>query len=179
MGAREAGHDEYCEVSTEGRFVASATTAAPFTTPPTPLPTRSPTPPPTPSPTRLPTPRPPTSPPTSPPTHSPTSPPATRSPTPPTPLSPGCYYKQAMASSKCPGSGPFLDWERDVWGEANADSGASLENCLARKTGHDGYCEVSTEWRFVPSSPAPAAPGDSSSPSFKPQPCNWGDDLHS
>merc|ERR1712187_134946 len=26
---------------------------------------------------------------------------------------------------------------------------------------------------------APAAPGDSSSPSFKPQPCNWGDDLHS
>merc|ERR1712048_208919 len=101
--ARKAGHDEHCEVSTEWRFVASAPTAAPFTPPPTPTPTRSPTPPPTPSPTRL--------------------------PTPPTPLSPGCYYKQTLASSKCPGSGPFLDWVRDVWGEANANSGASQEDC--------------------------------------------------
>merc|ERR1712151_854500 len=110
----------------------------------------------------------------------PTPPPTpfpTRSPTPPTPLAPGCYYKQALASSKCPG--PFLDWERDVWGEANANSGASQEDCMARKAGHDEYCAVSTEWRFVPSAPTPAPIGDSSAVSFKPQPCNWEDDLHS
>merc|ERR1711879_192271 len=115
----------------------------PPTPSPTPIPTHSPTsgpptPPPANAPTLSPTSRSPTPPPTQFPTHSPT---------PPTLLSPGCYYKQAMASSKCPG--PFLDWERDVWGEANANSGASLENCMARKAGHDGYCEVSTAWRFV------------------------------
>merc|ERR1711879_1024000 len=109
----------YCGVITEWRFVVGATTPAP--PPPTSFPTRSPTPPPTPFPTR--------------------------SPTPVTPLPFGCYFKQASASSKC--GGPFLEWERDFWGEANANSAASEANCMARKTGHDGYCGVTTEWRFV------------------------------
>merc|ERR1719356_690257 len=111
------------------------------------------------------------------------------------PMPPGCYYKQASASQKC--GGPFLEWERDVWGEANADSGTSEENCLARKAGHDAYCGVTTEWRSVGAPPTPATapaptaapkptptptaepPGDSLSLSFEPYSCKWKHDLHS
>jgi len=109
-------------------------------------------------------------------------------PTPMPPLPPGCYYKQPSAAPKC-GGGPFFEWERDVWGEANANSGTSKDDCLARKPGHDSYCEVSTEWRFVGASLAPAPStmptttalpsGSDSSPSFEPHACNWADDLHS
>merc|ERR1712151_498329 len=105
------------------------------------------------------------------------------SPTPPTKLPSGCYYKQDSASSKC--AGPFLEWERDFWGEANANSGASEEDCMARKTGHDGYCGVTTEWRFVGGAETPApeheitttAPFGDSSFRPEPYPCNWRNDL--
>lgn len=77
-------------------------------------------------------------------------------------LAPGCYLKQSEASPKECG-GPFLEWERDFWGEANANSGASEASCLARKARHDAYCEVSTEWLFVDTlsevTPASLAPG--------------------
>merc|ERR1719356_1762977 len=85
----------------------------------------------------------------------PTPPPAPLRPTPaPTPLPPssllpGCYFKQPEASTRGCG-GPFLQWERDAWGEANVNSRASEAACLGRKQGHDAYCEVITEWLFVP-----------------------------
>jgi len=51
-------------------------------------------------------------------------------------------------------------------GEANANSGTSEADCMARKAGHDAYCEVNTEWFFggstspVPSPrPAPSPAG--------------------
>merc|ERR1711920_294531 len=65
---------------------------------------------------------------------------------------------------------------------------------MARKSEHDGYCGVTTEWRFVGgvATPAPepetttkttttAQSGDSSSDSFRPEPypCNWNRDLQS
>lgn len=65
-----------------------------------------------------------------------------------TPTSPGCYFKQASHSSKC--GGPHTEWEKDAWGMQNAESGDSETKCRSRKSGHDSYCEVSSEWLFVP-----------------------------
>merc|ERR1712176_866429 len=71
-------------------------------------------------------------------------------------LLPGCYYKQPTASSKC--GGPFTEWERDVWGEENAQSSEIEALCKARKDGHDAYCGVTTEWQFVETSSLPGSP---------------------
>merc|ERR1719356_1100310 len=122
----------------------------------------------------------------------PTPPPAPLRPTPaPTPLPPssllpGCYFKQPEASTRGCG-GPFLQWERDAWGEANVNSRASEAACLGRKQGHDAYCEVITEWLFVPmplpkqiptpiptpsfTSTSPFASGGTSSISFETSKC--------
>merc|ERR1719356_558476 len=80
------------------------------------------------------------------------------------PSSPGCYFKQPAASSKC--GGPFPEWERDTWGETNANSGATEAECMARKAGHDAYCEVSTEWFF--------GGATTPSPSSRPSPSQGG-----
>merc|ERR1712176_334758 len=87
-----------------------------------------------------------------------------RNPSPPASLAPGCYLKQSEASPRECG-GPFLDWARDVWGEANANSAVSEVACLSRKEDHDAYCEVSTEWLFVGTS-STLMPEDTSSISF-------------
>jgi len=68
----------------------------------------------------------------------------------PSPLEPGCYFKQSTGSEKCDMPEPVLSWARDTWGEENENSGASESDCMARKSGHDEYCEVTTEWLYVP-----------------------------
>jgi len=121
-------------------------------------------------------------------------------PTAPT-LAPGCYLKQPTASSKC--GGPYLEWERDTWGEANAQSATSEAACHSRKAGHDAYCECSTEWLYVfadtttsmaasattttattttasaTSTTATTSVGDASSLDFEPWSCVWQHDLRS
>eukprot|EP00928_Gymnodinium_smaydae_P055015 TRINITY_DN3867_c0_g1_i7.p1 TRINITY_DN3867_c0_g1~~TRINITY_DN3867_c0_g1_i7.p1 ORF type:complete len:639 (-),score=75.49 TRINITY_DN3867_c0_g1_i7:403-2319(-) len=143
---RKVGHDSYCEVSTQWKFVAPQQSQAPTHAPalvPTSMPTSAPTPDPTVTPTRVPTLEP-TSSPTVAPTPTPTKGP---SPASGVPTAPGCYFKQPVASTKC--GGPFLDWERDAWGEANKNSASSEASCKSRQVGHDEYCGVGSEWLYV------------------------------
>lgn len=119
-----------------------------------------------------------------PPSPSPQSIPAESGPTPTLPSAPGCYFKQLTSSARC--GGPFLEWEQDTWGEENAHSSASETSCIGRKSGHDSYCGVSTEWLFVgggaSSTDASAKPSPTSDDvllDFEPWPCTWQQDLRS
>merc|ERR1712048_743649 len=115
---------------------------------------------------------------------SPSSSPTESSPTTKLPSASGCYFKQPAASTKC--GGPFSEWERDTWGEQNADSGANEASCMARQSGHDAYCGVSTEWLYVAggaqngdASPSPTSIVSDALLDFVPLPCAWQQDLRS
>jgi len=76
--------------------------------------------------------------------------------------------------------------ERDTWGEQNANSGANEASCMARQSGHDAYCGVSTEWHYVAggahngdASPSPTSTVSDALLDFVPLPCAWQQDLRS
>lgn len=64
----------------------------------------------------------------------------------------GCYYKQwyrdSSGSQKC--GSEHTEWTVDTWGKAKAGSHDSKALCLARQSGHDGFCKTMSEWLFVP-----------------------------
>jgi len=71
------------------------------------------------------------------------------------PVSPGCYLQQPMTSSIC--GGPYMSWIADSWGKDHANSWASEQDCLGRKSGHDAHCGTETVWHYVapPLTPSP------------------------
>jgi len=82
---------------------------------------------------------------------------------------PKCYVKPGFGGNgKC---GSDSDsWVEDTWGQENAGSWDSYDNCMSRKPGHDSYCGTNSQWCF--------AHGDSTTCGGTEQRVCWIDGCH-